>query len=178
MLGLPIVLKIPDGSFSRGIIEAETAQQLAHAADELFQHTALLIAQEFMYTGTTGASASSMARPWPASTSCRAGTGRSTITRPRAITRVGKSGGFKTLPIREAPSEVVKLALRATAPIGDGLYGVDLKADGKRVAVIEVNDNPSIDAGVEDAYLGEDLYRRIMEEFLRRLERKRLGITD
>jgi hypothetical protein len=32
--------------------------------------------------------------------------------------------------------------------------------------------------GVEDAYLGEDLYRRIMEEFLRRLERKRLGITD
>jgi hypothetical protein len=47
-----------------------------------------------------------------------------------------------------------------------------------RVAVIEVNDNPSIDAGVEDAYLGEDLYRRIMEEFLRRLERKRLGIGD
>ena len=70
------------------------------------------------------------------------------------------------------------LALRATAPIGDGLYGVDLKMDGKRTAVIEVNDNPSIDAGVEDAYLGDDLYRRIMEEFLRRLERKRLGITD
>ena len=47
-----------------------------------------------------------------------------------------------------------------------------------RVVVIEMNDNPSIDAGVEDAYLGEDLYRRIMEEFLRRMERKRLGITD
>jgi glutathione synthase/RimK-type ligase-like ATP-grasp enzyme len=50
VLGLPIVLKIPDGSFSRGIIKAETAQQLAHAADELFQHTALLLAQEYMYT--------------------------------------------------------------------------------------------------------------------------------
>ena len=45
------------------------------------------------------------------------------------------------------------------------------------VFVIEVNDNPSIDAGVEDAYLGEDLYLRIMQEFLRRLELKRLGIT-
>jgi len=55
---------------------------------------------------------------------------------------------------------------------------VDLKQEGDRTVVIEVNDNPSIDAGVEDAYLGEDLYRRIMEEFLRRMERKRLGITD
>jgi len=89
-----------------------------------------------------------------------------------------KSGGFKTLPVREAPAEVVKLALRATAPIGDGLYGVDIKVADRRLAVIEVNDNPSIDAGVEDAYLGEDLYRKIMQEFLRRLERKRLGIGD
>jgi len=44
--------------------------------------------------------------------------------------------------------------------------------------VIEVNDNPSIESGVEDAYLGEDLYRRIMQEFLNRLERKRLGLRD
>ncbi len=44
--------------------------------------------------------------------------------------------------------------------------------------MIEVNDNPSIDAGVEDAYLGEDLYRRIMDEFLRRMERKRLGLRS
>jgi glutathione synthase/RimK-type ligase-like ATP-grasp enzyme len=55
---------------------------------------------------------------------------------------------------------------------------VDLKQVGERVVVIEMNDNPSIDAGIEDAYLGEDLYRRIMGEFLRRMERKRLGITD
>ena len=31
-----------------------------------------------------------------------------------------KSGGFKTLPVREAPNDVIKLALKATAPIGDG----------------------------------------------------------
>ena len=34
---------------------------------------------------------------------------------------------------------------------------MDLKQSSERLAVIEVNDNPSIDAGVEDAYLGEDL---------------------
>jgi glutathione synthase/RimK-type ligase-like ATP-grasp enzyme len=87
-----------------------------------------------------------------------------------------KSGGFETLPVRAAPADVLKLALKATAPIGDGLYGVDLKQAGDRTAIIEVNDNPSIDAGVEDAYLGHDLYRRIMDEFLRRMERKRLGL--
>src|SRR5690606_22048626 len=43
LLGFPIVLKIPDGSFSRGIIKVETAEQLQHAAEELFGHTALLL---------------------------------------------------------------------------------------------------------------------------------------
>jgi glutathione synthase/RimK-type ligase-like ATP-grasp enzyme len=88
-----------------------------------------------------------------------------------------KSGGFETIPTRDAPAEVVKLALKATNAVGDGLYGVDLKQVGDKAVVIEVNDNPSIDAGVEDKYLGEDLYRRIMQEFLRRMERKRLGIN-
>lgn len=178
-LGLPIVLKIPDGSFSRGILKVETAEQLTHAANELFQHTALLIAQEYMYTeydwriGILNGQALYACQYFMSR-------GHWQIYDHSAKSRGAKgsvkSGGFKTLPVREAPADVVKLALRATAPIGDGLYGVDLKADGKRTVVIEVNDNPSIDAGVEDAYLGEDLYRRIMEEFLRRLERKRLGI--
>ena len=38
-----------------------------------------------------------------------------------------------------------------------------------------MNDNPSIDAGVEDAELGEELYQRIMRELLRRMEAKRNG---
>ena len=41
------------------------------------------------------------------------------------------------------------------------------------MAVIEVNDNPSIDSGVEDQYLGNQLYASFMEEFLRRLEERR-----
>jgi glutathione synthase/RimK-type ligase-like ATP-grasp enzyme len=88
---------------------------------------------------------------------------------------MAKSGDSETVPVCSAPSEVVKLALRATATIGDGLYGVDIKQVGERPLLIEVNDNPSIDAGVEDICLGEDLYLRIMQEFLRRMERKRLG---
>ena len=43
--------------------------------------------------------------------------------------------------------------VRAANLIGDGLYGVDLKQDGQQCYVMEVNDNPNIDAGNEDGVL-------------------------
>ncbi|MDE2085225.1 MAG: RimK family protein [Xanthomonadaceae bacterium] len=175
-LGFPIVLKIPDGSFSRGIVKVETPEQLKTAVENLFQHTALVLAQEFLFTefdwriGVLDGEALYACQYFMSRGHWQIYNHGANATQ--------KSGGFKTLPVRDAPGEIVKLALKATAPIGDGLYGVDLKQVGNRSVVIEVNDNPSIDAGVEDAYLGEDLYRRIMSEFLRRMERKRLGIKD
>lgn len=39
--------------------------------------------------------------------------------------------------------------------------------------VIEVNDNPNIDSGIEDEYLKDDLYESIMKEILRRIEQKK-----
>jgi glutathione synthase/RimK-type ligase-like ATP-grasp enzyme len=36
--------------------------------------------------------------------------------------------------------------------------------------VIEVNDNPNIDAGVEDKLLGNDLYRLILQRFIEMIE--------
>ena len=174
LLGFPVVLKIPDGSFSRGIVKAEDPSRLVSAAEELFQHTALLIAQEYMYTefdwriGVLNNQALFACQYFMSR-------GHWQIYN-HAAKGQARSGAFKTLPVRDAPAEVVKLALRASAAIGNGLYGVDLKVSEKRIAIIEVNDNPNIDAGIEDAYLGDDLYRRIMEEFLRRMERKRLGL--
>src|SRR5690349_170136 len=176
LLGFPIVLKIPDGSFSRGIVKVENVERLKAAADDLFQHTALVLAQEFIFTEFDWRIGVLNREPLYA---CKyyMSRGHWQIYN-HAAKGNAKSGGFETLAVREAPSDVVKLALRATAAIGDGLYGVDLKQSSDRLAVIEVNDNPSIDAGVEDAYLGEDLYRRIMDEFLKRMERKRLGLRS
>ena len=81
-----------------------------------------------------------------------------------------QEGGFKTFRVEDAPAKVVKTALRAANLLGDGLYGVDLKQAGDRVVVIEVNDNPNLDAGVEDAVLGDALYTALMAEFVRRIE--------
>jgi glutathione synthase/RimK-type ligase-like ATP-grasp enzyme len=172
-LGFPIVLKIPDGSFSRGIVKVESIEALQKAAAELFQHSVLVIAQEFLYTEFDWRIGILNREPLYA---CQyfMSRGHWQIYNHGAK-GTAKSGGFRTLPVAEAPADVVKLALKATQLIGDGLYGVDIKQTAQRTVVIEVNDNPSIDAGVEDAVLGEDLYLHIMREFLRRMERKRLG---
>ena len=60
--------------------------------------------------------------------------------------------------------------MKAANAIGDGLYGVDIKTVNGRHVLIEVNDNPNIDRGVEDAVLGDELYDRIMKVFRTRVD--------
>ena len=80
---------------------------------------------------------------------------------------------FKTVAVEDAPPAIVDAAVRSARLIGDGLYGVDLKQLEDRVVVIEVNDNPNLDAGVEDVVLGRELYRRVMQVFLTRMQARR-----
>jgi Glutathione synthase/Ribosomal protein S6 modification enzyme (glutaminyl transferase) len=84
-------------------------------------------------------------------------------------------GAVETLSVGEAPDDVVKMALKAANLIGDGLYGVDLKQVGQKCYVIEVNDNPNIDSGIEDIVLKDALYREIMGIFLKRIEIRKRG---
>jgi glutathione synthase/RimK-type ligase-like ATP-grasp enzyme len=53
------------------------------------------------------------------------------------------------------------MALKAGASIGKSLYGVDVKELDGGFIVIEVNDNPNIDAGLEDAK-NPEVYRNIV----------------
>lgn len=45
-----------------------------------------------------------------------------------------------------------------------------MKMTSRGPVVIEVNDNPNIDAGAEDSVLGDELYRIVLREFVRRLD--------
>jgi len=70
---------------------------------------------------------------------------------------------------------VMDLAVRAARPIGDGLYGVDLKQTPDGIVVMEVNDNPNIEHGIEDAVGKDEVWIRILRWFIDRLEQQRLG---
>jgi len=170
-LGFPMVLKIPDGSFSRGMCKVETREELVAGLKDLLHNSSLVLAQEFLYTDYDWRIGVLNNKPLFA---CR----YYMVKDHWQIYRHGSagdvdSGGYDTLPTYEVPRMVLEAALKAARLIGDGLYGVDLKQSGDRVVVIEVNDNPSVDAEVEDGFLGEALYHEIMAEFLRRMELNR-----
>jgi glutathione synthase/RimK-type ligase-like ATP-grasp enzyme len=162
-----MVVNIPDGSFSRGIVKVRDRGELKACIKDLFRKSALLLAQEFFYTDFDWRIGIFNNRPLYA---CR----YYMVKNHWQIYHHGKgrvaSGGFATLPTFEVPRDVLRSALAATQPIGDGLYGVDVKERDGKGYVIEVNDNPNIDRGVEDKYLGDELYRLVMGEFLRRME--------
>jgi len=86
-------------------------------------------------------------------------------------------GKTEALSVVEAPDRVVKMAFRAANLIGDGFYGVDIKQIGKRLCVIEINDNPNVDAGNEDSVLKDALYRKVMGVFLKRIEARGRSIS-
>ncbi|ACL71672.1 RimK family protein [Thioalkalivibrio sulfidiphilus] len=170
-IGFPVVLKIPDGSFSRGVFKADNRQELESIGKNLFKDSDLILAQEFAYTEFDWRVGIMNKQPIYV---CQYFMSRKhwQIVNHQAKGNP-RHGGFRTLAVEDAPPEVVKTALRAANLIGDGLYGVDLKQTQKGVVVIEVNDNPNLDAGVEDAVLKDELYKRILEDFVRRLDRKR-----
>lgn len=169
-LGFPMVLKIPDGAFSRGVVKVKNEQELMDQCKELFQNSSLLLAQEFMYTEFDWRIGVLNNKPLYA---CRYYMVKNHWQiYQHGGTRVS-AGNFDTLPTYEVPKHVLDAALKATKLIGDSLYGVDLKQAGDRAVVIEVNDNPNVDSGVEDKFLGDDLYEQIMQDFVRRMEDNR-----
>ncbi|BCN94266.1 hypothetical protein THMIRHAM_20510 [Thiomicrorhabdus immobilis] len=166
-IGFPMVLKIPDGSFSRGVVKVENAEELTEQAKILLKQSVMLLAQEYMYTQYDWRIGILNNKPLFA---CRYYMVDDHWQIYKHESQDTQSGGFETLPTFEAPKAVIDIALKAAKLIGNGFYGVDIKQSGDRVVIIEVNDNPSIDSGVEDKYLGEELYHEIMKDFLLRME--------
>ncbi|HET9680107.1 MAG TPA: RimK family protein [Gammaproteobacteria bacterium] len=170
-IAFPVVLKIPDGAFSRGVFKAHNREELKLIANKLFKESELILAQEYVYTEYDWRIGILNRR---AIYACQYFMSRNhwQIVNHKEGGRFVE-GGFRSMAVEAAPPKVVKIALKAANLIGDGLYGVDLKQNEAGVFVIEVNDNPNLESGVEDGFLKDSLYRIILTEFIDRLERKR-----
>jgi glutathione synthase/RimK-type ligase-like ATP-grasp enzyme len=167
-VGFPCVLKQPDSSFSQGVIKVAEPAELEKETMNILSKSDLIIAQEFLpsdFDWRVGilnrqvlfACKYHMVRGhWQIAQTDTAGRRR--------------FGRVEGVPLTDAPRNVLTSALRAANVIGDGLYGVDVKQVGNKAYVIEVNDNPNIDAGYEDRILKDALYDQIMQTFLDRLQ--------
>ncbi|WP_165740704.1 RimK family protein [Pseudoalteromonas sp. Z1A6] len=168
----PLVLKMPEGSFSKGVFKVSNRDELAAKLTELFEFSALVLAQEYMYTEYDWRVGVLNGR---AIYACRYLMARNHWQIYNHDAKRFFSGGFETLPTFELPKAVLDAALKACKTVGRGLYGVDVKEHQGKAYVLEVNDNPSIDHKVEDGYLGDELYMIIMDEFKQRLEARGRG---
>lgn len=174
LLGFPCVIKQPDGSFSNGVTKVESEAQLLSLLPDLLEKSDLLIAQEFIRTPFDWRICVFNRQPLFA---CKYYMARKHWQIYERLEN-GKTvaGKAETFPIDVVPKKIVKMAVKASNLIGNGLYGVDIKETENACYVIEVNDNPSIDSGVEDEVLGDNLYLKIMSGFLASVERTKYGI--
>ena len=163
----PFILKQPDSAFSKGVVKVKDEASLKSTLSELFQTSDLLIAQEFLPTEFDWRVGILNNQPLYICKYFMARNHWQIMNWDKAEDRQGKSA---TIPLSEAPGQLIKIALEATKLIGNGLYGVDVKQANGKFYVIEVNDNPSIDAGIEDRIEKENLYLRIMEFFMQRVK--------
>lgn len=167
-LGSPIVLKAPDGSFSRSVHKVTTPGEFQQRAKLLFKDTALILAQEYMPTTFDWRVGVLGGEPLYA---CQYKMARGHWQ----IAKYGDNGavsygGADTFAVEAAPPAVIETAVKAARLIGDGLYGVDLKENERGVFVIEINDNPNLDSDYEGAVLKDELWRKLIEWFAARLE--------
>jgi glutathione synthase/RimK-type ligase-like ATP-grasp enzyme len=173
-LGLPCVLKVPDSSFSQGVAKANTEAEYLELTDKMLDASDLVIGQEYAPTDFDWRVGVLEGEPLYVCKYFMA-RGHWQIYNWASRRRRDVWGQYEALAVEDAPRAVVQAAVRAARLMGDGLYGVDVKEIDGKPMVIEINDNPSIEAGVEDQVLGQALYDAIIASLRRRVELRREG---
>ncbi len=171
-LGLPCVLKRPDGAFSIGVTKAETPQQLEEQLGLLLKDSSLVIAQAFTPTDFDWRIGILERQPLYVCKYHMAGQHWQILNHDGGGD-APEFGNVEGVKIEDTPADVLDIAVRAASLYGNGLFGVDIKVLDSGPVVIEVNDNPTIDAGDEDSVLGDDLYLKIMRYLMVQVERKK-----
>lgn len=171
ILGLPCILKQPDGAFSAGVVKVDSNDELHASAARLLVGSERILAQEFLPTafdwriGILDRRALFVCKYFMAH-------GHWQIIKRERDDR-WYEGATEAVALADVPPSVLATALRAADLIGDGFYGVDLKQVGEQCAIIEINDNPNVDAGNEDAVLHDALYQQVMQVFRDRIEMRK-----
>jgi glutathione synthase/RimK-type ligase-like ATP-grasp enzyme len=168
-MNFPFILKQPDGAFSKGVFKINSSEEFKKVREQMFEKSDLLIAQEFLPTqfdwrvGVIDNQVIYVCKYYMATKHWQ-------IVNWSASQEKSREGDVESIPVDQAPSGLLKTALKATSLIGTSLYGVDMKEIDGKFYVIEINDNPNIDAGIEDKILKEKLYSIVMEVFLDKIK--------
>lgn len=171
---LPLVVKIPDGSFSVGVKKADSREEAIDVIGSFLKKSDLVLVQKFLYTEFDWRVGVLDKKALFASQYFMSENHWQIYNHEKDSKSDEFSGDFKTYLVEDAPEKIISVAVKAASKVGNGLYGVDLKQDHNgNVYVVEINDNPNIDYGIEDKALKSKLYDKIADWFIREIDKKR-----
>lgn len=173
-LSYPLVVKIPDSSFSMGVFKVNSHDELVKKTSKIFQKTDLILVQEFIPTEYDWRIGVLNNEPLYANKYYMAKGHWQIYNHGNGSSKKIMNGKDEAIPLEDVPPDILELALKTAKLTGNGLYGIDLKMTDKGPVIIEINDNPSIITGIEDAVAGDALYTKIMQRFLEMLETPKL----
>jgi len=161
--GLPLVLKAPESSFSSKVERVSTVDEFVKVGKRFLRRTDRIIAQQYLPSEFD----------WRVVTLAGRVLAIVKYIIPEKCWRIidktedGKRATCKVSAVRrdEVDSRLIRIALQASKAIGKGLYGVDIKEVNGEFYVIEVNDNPNIDAGYEDQQ-SPDIYKWVIQHLV------------
>ena len=157
--GTPLVLKAPNSAFSAYVEKAHDEQQFVKIGKRFLRRADRLVVQQYLpssfdwrvtmldgkvlfvvkYIMAEGA--------WRIHD--RDEDGKPNVCTVQAVEKA------------QVPPTLIAVARAAATAIGRSLYGIDIKEIDDDFLVIEVNDNPNIDAGLEDR-TNPEVYRNVV----------------
>ncbi|GGF30821.1 hypothetical protein GCM10011611_41120 [Aliidongia dinghuensis] len=166
----PAVLKIPDGSFSQGVKRAAGADEFTAIAQDMLRQSEIILVQEFMYTPFDWRIGVLAGEPLFAARYFMCDAHWQIMQHGADGSHV--EGRTQAVPLDRVPAAVRDTAVAAARLIGDGFYGVDLKETDAGVFIIEINDNPNLDRGMEDGVAGDAVYLALLQRFMTLFEQR------
>lgn len=145
-MGIPLVLKAPNSSFSAYVDKVSTPEAFVKVGKRFLRRADRIVVQQYLPSEfdwrvvTLGGRVLAVVKYVFAQDKWK-------------LMERGDHGEWsQTVGVErsEADPRLLEVALQASNAIGSSLYGVDIKEVGGDYYVIEVNDNPNIDAGHED----------------------------
>lgn len=161
-LRYPVVVKSPNSRFSLYVEKVNNYGELIKVVKRYMKRSKALILQEYM--------------PTPFDWRIGVLEGKAIYAckyfMPRGGWKISDSihgkkvwGKVRAIKVENIPTKLRKIAVIAAKSVGNGLYGVDIKEVDGNYYVIEVNDNPTIMHGDEDAK-NPELYEKIINSLI------------
>ncbi len=156
-MGTPLVLKAPNSSFSAYVDKVTTPEQFVKIGKKFMRRADRIVVQQYMPSEfdwrviTLDGKILAVMRYMFAQDKWKL----------MERTNDGEWATVIAIPRDEVNPKLAAISLAAANAIGKSLYGIDVKEIDGEFYVIEVNDNPSIEAGNEDQ-ANPEIYHEII----------------